>query len=144
MKKITGTLLFWILILCACSSSIPSTETVTQNAPPTTQPPTLVSIATTQAPPATTAPPIDQPSDVATTAAPSNPQDCGYQWANQNLPELSANFLQSMQTLQTGVQAVAFGFGENCVHTDGTATFIPMETDFNVTLQVNDLSDEAA
>ncbi len=89
-------------------------------------------------------PHIDQGPDGAVTVPPSNPQDCGYQWAQQALPELSSQLLGSMQELQPEAQAYAFGFGENCVHADGTATFLPMETDFNVTLQASDLSDETA
>jgi hypothetical protein len=49
-----------------------------------------------------------------------------------------------MQALQPDAQASAFGFGENCVHSDGTATYIPMETDFNITLPVSDPTDPAA
>ena len=66
-----------------------------------------------------------------------------YQWAYQDLPVLSAEFLTSMQGLQPEAQASAFAFGENCVREDGTTTFIPMETDFNITLQITDLSNEA-
>src|SRR5262245_19399679 len=166
MSNFTRTLLFWTLILSACSPIITSTEAVPQNEPPVTQPLTSVTIATEQPPTsisiATTevlpdsptlpvtkfsqtleTPHIDQPPDAVTTPPPSNPQDCGYQWAYQDLPELSREFLQSIQTLQPGAQAVAFGLGENCVHADGSTTFLPMETDFNVTLQVVDLADEA-
>ena len=76
----------------------------------------------------------------ATATLPSN-GNCGYQWANQDLPELSAEFLGAIQSFQPEAQANAFAFGENCIHEDGTTrTFIPMETDFNVTLQVSDLS----
>jgi hypothetical protein len=105
---------------------------VTQEVPPF---PKLVATLAT--------PHIDQPPDGAVTLVPSYPQDCGYQWANQNLPELSNSFLQAIQALQSEAQANAFAFGENCVHTDGSITFLPMETDFNVTLQVSDLADEA-
>jgi hypothetical protein len=77
------------------------------------------------------------------TVPSSNPQDCGYQWAQQALPELSSAFLQSIQALQPEAQANAFAFGENCIHADGTATFLPMETDFNITLQVTDVSNES-
>ena len=70
---------------------------------------------------------------------------CGYQWAYQDLPELSFQFQQDIQNLQPEAQAKAFAFGEDCIHEDGTTkTFIPMETDFNITLQVGDLSDESA
>ena len=37
----------------------------------------------------------------------------------------------------------AFAFGEDCIHADGSKTFLAMETDFNITLQVIDPSDEA-
>ena len=69
--------------------------------------------------------------------------NCGYQWAYQDLPELSAEFQEAIQSLQPEAQASAFAFGEDCVHADGTTrTFIPMETDFNITLHVSDLSNE--
>jgi hypothetical protein len=89
-------------------------------------------------------PHIDQGPDGAVTVPSSYPQDCGYQWAQQALPGVSEQFLQSMQALQPEAQGYAFVFGENCVHADGTATFLPMETDFNVTLQASDLTDETA
>ena len=78
----------------------------------------------------------------ATATLPSN-GNCGYQWAFQDLPELSAEFQEAIQSLQPEAQGSAFAFGEDCVHADGTTrTFIPMETDFNITLQVSDLSNE--
>ena len=115
MKGIFRALLFWSLILGACSTGVSSLQTV----PP----------STTEASPA-----------VPTSSVPSNSQECGYQWAYKDLPELSSSFHQSIQVLQPEAQASAFAFGENCVHADGSADFLAMETDFNVTLQVNDLS----
>jgi hypothetical protein len=74
------------------------------------------------------------------TTAP-NPQDCGYQWANQDLPELSSSFQESIQVLQPEAQASAYAFGENCMLADGSVGgFGAMETDFNVTLKVDDLT----
>jgi hypothetical protein len=71
-------------------------------------------------------------------------QDCGYQWATQELPELSASFQQSIQALQPEAQASARAFGENCVRADGkVADFLAMETDFNVALRVDDLANES-
>lgn len=79
------------------------------------------------------------------TATPPTYSGCGYQWANQPLPELSAEFRSAIQNLQPVAQANAFAFGEDCIHADGTTrTFIAMETDFNVTVQTSDLSDESA
>jgi multidrug efflux pump subunit AcrB len=89
-------------------------------------------------------PHIDRPPDgnIPTTAP--NPQDCGYQWANQDLPELSSNFQESIQALQPEAKASAYAFGENCMLADGSVGgFSAMETDFNITLQVNDLTNES-
>jgi hypothetical protein len=90
----------------------------------------------------TSPPPPVTPTVTATATLPSY-GSCGYQWAQQALPELSTEFQQAIQILQPEAQADAFAFGEDCVHADGTTrTFIAMETDFNITLQVSDLSDE--
>lgn len=100
MKIIFRPLLFWTLILCACSTSLSPTEAV---------------------PPAN--------------------EGCGYQWATKPLPELSDKFQQAIQQLQPSAQANAYIFGEDCVYADGHADFSAMETDFNITLQVADLTD---
>jgi hypothetical protein len=112
------TFLFWTLILCACSAGVAS-------------PPPL--------PAATTEAPTVIPATVFPTLPP-----CGYQWAYQDLPELSSSFQQAIQALQPQAEANAYAFGENCVAEDGTvAAFLPMETDFNITLPVADLADES-
>jgi hypothetical protein len=117
MKSLFLALLSLTLVLGACS--LPLTPT-SQSAPAT------VTVTTT-------------------STLPSPYGGCGYQWASQDLPELSAEFLGTIQSLQPEAQANAFAFGENCIHEDGTTrTFIPMETDFNVTLQVSNLSNETA
>ena len=60
------------------------------------------------------------------------------------MPELSGSFQKSILALQPEAQANAYAFGENCILADGTiGGFSAMETDFNVTLQVNDLTDES-
>jgi hypothetical protein len=119
MKRIILTFLFWALILSGCSTGAASP-----------QPPP---ISTTEA-----------PTVVPTTAVPSDNQPCGYQWAYQELPELSSSFQQSIQALQAEAQARAFAFGENCVRADrSVAGFTAMETDFDVTLQVSDVSNES-
>jgi hypothetical protein len=118
MQRIFRSFLFWTLILCACSPGVAT-------------PPPLPA-ATTKA-----------PTVIPTTAVPTLPP-CGYQWAYQDLPELSSRFQQSIQALQPEAEANAYAFGENCVLEDGTvAAFLPMETDFNLTLQVADLADES-
>lgn len=62
-------------------------------------------------------------------------------WAEQDLPEISHSFQQSVQALQAEAKANAFVFGENCVHFDGSiGDFHARQTDFRITLQVNELT----
>lgn len=115
MSRFCRVLVFCILILSACSTGIAS-------------PPPLTA-ATTEA-----------PTVIATTPVDTLPP-CGYQWAYQDLPELSSSFQQSIQTLQVEAQANAYAFGENCIGLDGSVvTFLAKETDFNIILQVDDLA----
>jgi hypothetical protein len=144
MQRIFRTFLFWTLILCACSPSVASPQpvpTTATDAPlvfPTTAAPDPTLIATLSTPH------IDQPPDGQIVTTAPNPQDCGYQWANQALPELSSSFQESIQALQPEAQASAYAFGENCMLADGSVGgFGAMETDFNVTLQVSDLTNES-
>jgi hypothetical protein len=159
MMKILHAVLFWTLVLAACSSGALSPEppaptldipaTVQIIASPVESPTTeIIPVSTTAVlPPAkliatVSTPHIDQGPDGAVTEPTSSyPQGCGYQWAYQDMPELSADFLQSMQALQPKAQVRVYGFGEDCIHEDGTATFIPMETDFEITFPVDDLTD---
>jgi hypothetical protein len=119
-KKIRA-LLLWTLILSACSLGIPATRP----------------------PPSPTA--VVLPASPTPTATADAPQNCGYQWAYQDLPELSGSLQQSVEEIQPGAQARAYAFGENCVLADGSvARFSPMETDFDIRLQVGDITDEAS
>jgi hypothetical protein len=119
MSRIFPTFLFSTLILCGCSMGVASPPPV----PPSTIPPTQAS-----------------PDPVQTPI----PQNCGYQWAYQELPELSGSFQGSIQALQPQAQANAYAYGENCMLADGSnGGFSAMETDFNITLQVSDLANEA-
>lgn len=115
MQRFIRTFLFWILLLGACAPRPSILPTDTALAPPTITPTT-----------------------------PPEPAygGCGYQWANQDLPELSTEFQESIRGLQPDAQANAFAFGEDCIYADGTRTFLAMETDFNITLQVVDANDE--
>ena len=132
MPKNFRILLFWCLVLSACSPVPAAPQTVppgkTEIPFPTTAVPNPKQISTAGTPH------IEQPPDS---------QSCGYQWAYQDLPELSSSFQQSLQALQPEAQATAFAFGENCMLSDGSVgAFLPMETDFNITLQVSDLNNE--
>ena len=142
MQRIFRGFLFWTILLGACSTGVASPQPASPTAsdvPFTTiaaPNPTLIATLST--------PHIDQSPDGEITAAPPNPQDCGYQWANQDLPELSGSFQKSILALQPEAQANAYAFGENCVRSDGSiAGFSAMETDFNITLQVKDLTNES-
>src|SRR5512138_241336 len=113
-----------LLSACAANASSPSAI------------PTATIIPTTAVPSPTF--------EIENTAVPIRPQDCGYQWAHGDLPELSNNFQQSIQALQPEATAGAYAFGENCVRADGTvADFLAMETDFNISLHVDDLANES-
>jgi hypothetical protein len=154
MRRNFVPLLFLSLVLFACSpvglsaeptpgepaavpttpaTEIPTDVVIPINTKPVLPPDKLIATVST--------PHIEQGPDGAVTALPSY-QECGFQWAYQDLPELSASFLQSLQTLQPEAQGNAFAFGENCMLSDGSVGyFSAMETDFNVTLQVNDVTD---
>ena len=156
MTRAFGTVLLLTLFLCACSpgglspqmpptlaARAPTEDAAVTEAVPTTEilPDSSVATPPPKIPDAT--PHIDQPPDGASTAS-TYPQGCGYQWAYQDLPELSSDFLLALQNIQPEAQGYAFVFGEDCIHEDGSATFIPMETDFNITFQAANLSDEPA
>ena len=87
--------------------------------------------------------PPSLPAATLTPTSESYSRDCGYQWAQKDLPELSGQFQQAIQELQPEAKANAFVFGEDCVYADGHAVFSAMETDFNVTLRISDLSNES-
>lgn len=149
MQNIFRIVILASMLLSACSSipAAPGTPL-----PATTEAPLPISTTSIPDPkPVSTiaTPHIDQPPNpdvglTSVTSAPSDPGACGYQWAYQDLPELSASFQQSIQALQPEAQANAFAFGENCVGADGSiVSFSAMETDFNVTLQVSDLTNQS-
>ncbi len=169
MQSILRSVLLFTLMLTACSAiSTPtaSQSALTQSVSPvspseTFMVPTATTLlmlpATTESlsPLPTTAVPdsrpistlatphIDQGPEGANTVPPDT-QSCGYQWAYQDLPELSSSFQQSLQALQPEAQGTAFAFGENCILPDGSiGGFLPMETDFNITLPVSDLNNES-
>lgn len=156
MTRLIRTLLIWTLLLCACSPGVSSPQALSTTLASGTDSSTITPIAdrlpvtTTREilpPPkriATLATPrIDQGPDGALTVPPSNSQGCAYQWANQDLPELSEQFLAMLQKVQPEAQGNAYAFGENCIREDGSATFLPMETDFHVILQAGSLLDES-
>ena len=163
MPSIFRNILLLTLMLTSCSaiptasqSASPVSPSATFTVPTATTLLTLPATLEPSSPLPTTAVPdskpistvgtphIDQGPNGALTVAPPDTQNCGYQWAYQDLPELSSSFQGSLQALQPEAQATAFAFGENCILPDGSiGGFLPMETDFNITLQVGDLNNES-
>jgi len=75
----------------------------------------------------------------ATAAAEYMP--CAYVWAYENLPEISAELQAAIQAILPEASARAQAFGEDCVTADGSAIFSAMETDFYISIPVQDLTD---
>ncbi|PWB72002.1 MAG: hypothetical protein C3F07_12885 [Anaerolineales bacterium] len=146
--KLIRTLLLWTLILGACSPGIVPSRTESTTSPSLTPFDPLDDIDLTQAAPipkfiATIATPhIDQPPDGNVPTLSTWQQECGYQWAYRDLPELSAQFDRAIKALNPQSTSRVSAFGENCVAHDGQVIkFLAMETDFYVKLSVTDLSD---
>lgn len=68
--------------------------------------------------------------------------NCYYNWAYEELPELSAQVDAAIKAIQPQGSGRAQAFGENCIYEDGHSDFLAMETDFYVTLPVDDLQDK--
>lgn len=70
---------------------------------------------------------------------------CGWQWASQANPELSAEIQMRLDERlpdSVSVEAQAESFGENCINGDGTAAgFGAMQTDFRITVTIDNLPD---
>ena len=82
------------------------------------------------------------------TGTPSPDQtfpECGYAWARQPLDDLSRDFKQVLMEVQPQADGRAEAYGENCINNQGEAVrFLAMETDFYVTIKVQDLEDKQA
>lgn len=118
--KTKTTLLFLTLILCACSTGISTPQVLpAKTAIDTVAPPKLTSV----------------------TDTPSSTTECGFQWAYEDLPELTAQFDQAIKSLIPASASHATAFGENCVAADGQVVrFLAMETDFYVFATVDTLN----
>ncbi len=101
----------------------------------------------------TTAQPRPSPSPLPETPTPTpaptptptlSYAECGWNWATQPLPELSAELESVLQvTLPLPFEAHAEAFGENCFdgRTNQVAYFVARETDFFILVHVEDLAD---
>ena len=84
------------------------------------------------------------PTLVKPTDTPIPQPQCAFVWAYQDLPDLSKEVDAAIkQTIQPDATTYAQAYGENCIDENGNvAYFTEMETDYTITLQVNDLTDE--
>jgi len=95
-------------------------------------------------PPGLRLPESPTPSPTPTSTMTPGYTDCGWNWATQNLPELSAEIQAAMEAAGlTGVTARAEAYGENCFdpQTSEVRFFAARETDFKVSIEVESLED---
>ena len=93
--------------------------------------------------PSPTAPSVSA-SATATLVPASDTQPCAFMWATQPLNDLTLVLQTQIKNIHSDAEGYAFAFGEDCIYQDGHKTFGAKETDFNVTMPVADLSDEAS
>lgn len=87
------------------------------------------------------------PSPTPTSTITPGYTNCGWNWATQALPELSAQVQSALEAAGLeGVEAHAEAFGENCFSsvTGEVLYFATMQTDFRLTVSVDSLADEEA
>lgn len=74
------------------------------------------------------------------------PPVCAYVWASQPLPEAASTLSKGLQASGlTPLEVQASTYGENCLDSSGSlVSFSAMQTDYSITLQVNDLADTTA
>jgi hypothetical protein len=68
---------------------------------------------------------------------------CYFNWAKKALPELSKKFEEALKDVSLQADGYAEAYGENCINQDNEVVyFAAMETDFYITLNVEDLEDK--
>lgn len=85
----------------------------------------------------------DDPTKVPPDLSSPGQTNCYYVWATRELPDLTENIQQAFEQVDRNIRASAYAFGEECRSADGTASFLPMETDFRVRVPVAGLDDAA-
>ncbi|HAV78520.1 MAG TPA: hypothetical protein DCX53_14320 [Anaerolineae bacterium] len=134
--KIKFSLLFWILILFACSPAsatpqiFPPTSDTTL--PPSSPPKIIITVGT---------PNIGQPPDGNFPDTPPTSDTCAFIWAHPLLEELTILFEAEIKKVEPQATAHASSFGEDCVYADGRRVFFGIETDFYLDLPVANLTD---
>lgn len=85
-----------------------------------------------------------KPEDTTASAPPSG--NCGFVWATQPLPDISAALQQKLERAEVpAVEVKAAAYGENCVLADGTVDrFLTMQTDLYFIVPVVDIEDQLA
>jgi len=79
----------------------------------------------------------------ATFNSTSTSEPCAFVEATHNLPDASAQIDSAVKGLQPEASGRAEAFGENCVFaSSGQSTFSAMETDFYITVNVENLDDD--
>jgi hypothetical protein len=155
MTKLTRTLLFWTLILFACSPGISSPQTFpapSSTNTPAPQPDTGKTIdfptnVTTQVPIGSKiivtvgTPNVGQGPDGNFPVTETSSDTCAFVWAHPILEELTLVFDSKIKELNTQAFGHASAFGEDCVYPDGRKVFLGFETDFYITLPVTELTD---
>ncbi|HVO71199.1 MAG TPA: hypothetical protein VMT24_14210, partial [Aggregatilineaceae bacterium] len=70
-------------------------------------------------------------------------QECGWQWATQDLPDVTQRLSAALDGSQVAYTRVyAYAFGENCLNGQGEVQyFATKETDFDLALPVSSWSD---
>ncbi|MFT3895185.1 MAG: hypothetical protein QM730_26465 [Anaerolineales bacterium] len=141
MRRLIHPLLLLTLLLGACSSGVSSPQ---PDSAPGSNPSDLPTTDTSGIPTVPVEPHIDQPPDGnAPTLMPST-ETCAYMWATQSLNDLTLDFQAAIKNLNPQAEGYAYAFGEDCIYPSGKKTFGAMETDFNVTMPVSDVTDENA
>ncbi|HNK64044.1 MAG TPA: hypothetical protein PKL78_04105 [Anaerolineales bacterium] len=90
-------------------------------------------------------PPTVEPTTQPTPPPDDNstgPGSCGYVWARQDVPELTALLKDRVEALKENASARVEAFGEDCIRPDGSRKFLAKETDFYIRLTGVDLSAE--
>ena len=153
--KIKFTLLFWTLILFACSPDVssPQTSPISTSAYSSTlEPDTIVTfefptIVATQRSigpkiiVTVGTPNIGQGPDGNFPVTQTTIEQCAFSWANSPLDELSALLDGEVKSLNSTASARASAFGEDCIYSDGHKVFHAMETDFYIDLPASGLTD---
>jgi hypothetical protein len=153
MKKIALCLMIFWLAACGPTSSQPvldnATETFTPFAPIVKKTPTLIPEQIKPTRTATARPSLTLTliaDTVTPTITPIPP--CYFNWAYQDLPEVSQQFEAVLRAAlgDALVRATAGAYGENCYayDTNQVVYFAAMETDYYVTLAVANINDDEA